>query len=114
MTDSAQLVRFAEEFQREVSDRLSQDAQEEGVAYSEAAFVEYTMELLSEIGALEGGEACYTETTGARNAIIKLNGYAINEDEGRVDLITAIFNQTPLVPLSRDEADRALTRARRV
>ncbi len=113
MGDDKQLQRFAQQFQQEISDRVAQDASEEGQSSSVNAFVDYAIELLEEVGAVEEGRNCYAHLTGPRKAAIELNGFAIDEDSERLDLITAIFHGEPMRAITKDDADKALTRARR-
>lgn len=87
--DESELVRFAENLQQEVIiNAEGNQTEEDGGSFREEAFTSLMIEYLIEAGELEDGHVCYHSARG-----IKVNGYNIQEDEGRLDLFISIYTQ---------------------
>jgi hypothetical protein len=87
--DDVELARFAENLQQEViSNAEGNQTEEDGGAFREEAFTHLMIEYLTEAGELEDGHVCYHSARG-----IKVNGYNIQEEEGRLDLFISIYTQ---------------------
>ena len=88
-TDDLELGRFAENLRQEViiSAEGSQDEEDEG-SFREEAFTRLMIEYLTEAGELEDGHVCYHSARG-----IKVNGYNLQEEEGRLDLFISLYTQ---------------------
>jgi hypothetical protein len=87
--DDLELTQFAENLQQDViiSAEGNQTEEDEG-SFREEAFTRLIIEYLIEAGELEDGHVCYHSARG-----IKVNGYNIQEDEGRLDLFISIYTQ---------------------
>jgi hypothetical protein len=95
-----QLARFAENLQQEViSNAEGNQTEEDGGAFREEAFTRLMIEYLTEAGELEDGHVCYHTARG-----IKVNGYNLQEEEGRLDLFISIYTQSPLPTTVRKDA----------
>ncbi len=104
MDEDAGLVQFAEDLRQEVI--ASSDADEDAGLFREEEFTRIFIDYLCEAGELEDGEVCYHIARG-----IKVNGYNIQEAEGRLDLFVSIFNQkVPPVTVPKSEIDTAIKR----
>lgn len=102
--DDLELAKFAENLQQEIIIRAEgvQDGENIG-SFSEDAFTQLMIEYLTEAGEIEDGQVCYHRAHG-----IKINGYNIQEDEGRVDLFTSIYNRSlPPVTVRKDTINSA-------
>lgn len=87
--DDLELVRFAENLHQEVIvSAEGNQTEEEGGSFREEAFTRLMIEYLTEAGELEDGHVCYHTARG-----IKVNGYNIQEEEGRLDLFISIYTQ---------------------
>jgi AIPR protein len=98
--DDPELARFAENLQQEViiSAEGNQEEEDEG-SFREEAFTRLMIEYLTEAGELEDGHVCYHSAHG-----IKINGYNLQEEEGRLDLFISIYTQNPLPTTVRKDA----------
>lgn len=89
--DDLELARFVENLHQEVIiDAEGNQAEEEGGSFREEAFTRLMIEYLTEAGELEDGHVCYHSARG-----IKVNGYNLQEEEGRLDLFISIYIQNP-------------------
>jgi AIPR protein len=91
MTEEKDLIAFAESISGEVRERSMGDA--EGAHFRETAFVEIVADHLEEIGMLDNPVICYHQALVGK-AFIRLDGYAVPEDQERLDLLTAIFGDS--------------------
>lgn len=103
--DDLELTRFAENLHQEVILRAEgNQAEEESGSFREEAFTSLMIDYLTEAGELEEGCICYYRAHG-----IKVNGYNLQEDEGRLDLFTSIYTQSsPPASVYKDDADKAI------
>jgi hypothetical protein len=98
--DDLELARFVENLQQEVIVNAEGDqTEEEGGSFREEAFTRIMIEYLTEAGELEDGHVCYHAARG-----IKVNGYNLQEEEGRLDLFISIYTQNPLPTTVRKDA----------
>ena len=98
--DDLELTRFVENLQQEVIiNAEGNQTEEEGGSFREEAFTRLMIEYLTEAGELEDGYVCYHSARG-----IKINGYNIHEDEGRLDLFISIYTQNPSPTTVRKDA----------
>ncbi|MBW4553383.1 MAG: AIPR family protein [Aphanocapsa sp. GSE-SYN-MK-11-07L] len=87
--DDLELSRFAENLHQEVIiSAEGNQTEEDGGAFREEAFTRLMIEYLTEAGELEDGHVCYHSARG-----IKINGYNLQEEEGRLDLFISIYTQ---------------------
>ncbi len=87
--DNIELARFIENLHQQVITNSEGSSVEgdEG-SFREDEFTRLMIEYLIEAGELEDGHVCYFCSRG-----IKVNGYNIQEDEGRLDLFISIYTQ---------------------
>lgn len=97
--DDLELARFTENLHQEVIVNAEGNPEEESGSFREEAFTRLMIEYLTEAGELEDGHVCYHS---ARS--IKVNGYNIQEDEGRLDLFISIYTQNPSPTTVRKDA----------
>ena len=98
--DDLELTRFAKDLQQQVIIEAEGDRSEEDEgSFREEAFTRLMIEQLTEAGELEDGHVCYHSARG-----IKINGYNLQEDEGRLDLFISIYTQNPALPTIRKDA----------
>jgi hypothetical protein len=106
-----ELEAFSLRTNAEVHDRAVTGDGTSGDVYSETVFTELVMEHLGAIGMIDASELCHHEGTHGRYSL-KVNGFALNEDEDQLDLFTTVFTDAPEprnVP--RDDIIRAADRA---
>lgn len=86
-----ELSQFLATIQQEViiSAEGNQTQNDEG-SFREETFTRLMIEYLTEAGELEDGHICYHSARG-----IKVNGYNLQEEEGRLDLFISIYTQNP-------------------
>lgn len=85
------LVAFAQRLTADVRESVVDGiADENGAVYTENIFSEMVMDYLSEIGMTENPILCHYEGVSGRGKI-KINGYAINDEEDRLDIFTSIY-----------------------
>jgi hypothetical protein len=90
-SDERELTQFADSLHQEVIINAEGNQTEEGGgSFREEAFTRLMIEYLIEAGELEDGHVCYHAARG-----IKVNGYNIQEEEGRLDLFISIYTQNP-------------------
>lgn len=98
--DDLELARFAENLHQQVIIEAEGNQSEEEVGFfREEAFTRLMIEYLTEAGELEDGHVCYHTARG-----IKVNGYNIQEEEGRLDLFISIYTQNPSPTTVRRDA----------
>ena len=102
--DELELTCFAENLQQEVILRAEGNEDEEDAgSFREEAFTQLMIEYLTEAGELEDGYVCYHSARG-----IKINGYNIQEEEGRLDLFISMYTQNPhLITVRKDAVESA-------
>lgn len=99
------LNQFAENFRQEVINACEIGG-EEGDFFREDAFTRLMIESLIDAGELEDGQVCYHSARG-----IKVNGYNIQEDEGRLDLFISICTQeVPPTTVSKSDVETTFKR----
>jgi len=87
--EDLELTRFFEDLQQDVIvNAEGNQTEEEGGSFREEAFTRLMIEYLTEAGELEDGHVCYYSARG-----IKVNGYNLQENEGRLDLFVSIYTQ---------------------
>jgi hypothetical protein len=87
--DVRELTRFVENLQQEVIiSAEGNQTEEDGGSFREEAFTRLMIEYLTEAGELEDGHVCYHSARG-----IKVNGYNLQAEEGRLDLFISIYTQ---------------------
>jgi len=103
--DIERLNIFAENFKQEIISN-SEGAGEESDLFREDTFTSLVVDYLVENGELDDGCVCFHSARG-----IKVNGYNLNENEGRLDLFISIFTQdTPPSTVLRSEVEKAFRR----
>jgi hypothetical protein len=108
-----ELLSFAKRLSIDVQDAAELGNTDSGEVYSESIFTEKVLEHLSSIGMVENATVCHHESTTGKT-IVKINAYAINDDETHLDLFTTIYvdaGEPKIVP--RDEIVKAGERALR-
>lgn len=103
--DDLELIRFAEDLHQEViiTAEGSRDEDDEG-SFREEAFTHLMVEYLIEAGEIEDGHVCYHSARG-----IKVNGYNIQTEEGRLDLFISIYTQSSrLTTIRKDVVESVL------
>jgi len=99
-TDDLELARFAKNLQQQVIiDAEGNQSEEDGGSFREEAFTHLMIEYLTEAGELEDGHVCYHSARG-----IKVNGYNLQKEEGRLDLFISIYTQIPSPTTVRKDA----------
>jgi len=99
------LHQFAEDFRQEVINH-SEGADEESDLFREDTFTSLVVDYLVENGELDDGHVCFHSARG-----IKVNGYNLDQDEGRLDLFISIFTQnTPPSTVLKSEVEKAFRR----
>jgi len=98
--DDLELARFAENLHQEVIiDAEGSQTEEDEGSFREEVFTRLMIEYLIEAGELEDGHVCYHSARG-----IKVNGYNLQEEEGRLDLFISIYTQNPSPTTVRKDA----------
>lgn len=104
-SDDAVLLQFAEDFRQEVINACETGDEESG-SFREDEFTRLMIEYLTDAGELEDGYVCYHTAHG-----IKVNGYNIQEDEGRLDLFVSVYTQeVPPSTVRKDDVETAFRR----
>lgn len=89
--DDLELNQFIKNLHQEVIiNSEGNKTDEDSGAFREEEFTRLMIEYLIDAGELEDGHVCYHSARG-----IKVNGYNLQEDEGRLDLFVSIYTQTP-------------------
>jgi hypothetical protein len=103
-SDELELTRFIVGLHQEIITNSEGSSSEgnEG-AFREDEFTRIMIDYLIDAGEIDDGSVCYHNARG-----IKVNGYNLQVDEGRLDLFVSIYNQTP-TPLTvrKDVTDNA-------
>ena len=103
--EKTSLDQFAENFRQEVVNAC-ETGDEEGDSFREDAFTRLMIESLIDAGELEDGHVCYHSARG-----IKVNGYNIQEDEGRLDLFVSFCTQeVPPATVGKNDVETAFKR----
>ncbi len=104
------LAEFARLLHADIVDRSKHTDDEEGSGeFKENVFTERVISDLVEAGVIEDAQVCYFEERG-----IKINGYGINDDGDRLDLITTIYQHgTEPESVTGTEVKSAVQRARK-
>jgi hypothetical protein len=102
--DDLELTRFAENLQQQIIINAEGNQTEEDFgSFSEEAFTHLMIEYLTEAGELEDGHVCYHSAHG-----LKVNGYNVQEEEGRLDLFISIYTSSPSPStIRKDEVESA-------
>jgi hypothetical protein len=101
-SDELELTRFIVGLHQEVITNSEGSSSEgnEG-AFREDEFTRLMIDYLIDAGEIEDGSVCYHSARG-----IKVNGYHLQVDEGRLDLFVSIYNQSPtLLTVRKDATD---------
>lgn len=107
MTRSDDLAGFILDLQEEVE--VMAGAEDGQAAFREEAFTSIYVDHLIDVGELDEGEVVHYEGSGNR---LKASGYAINEDEDRLDLFITLYRQvTAPEGVSRADVDVAIRKA---
>jgi hypothetical protein len=81
--------------------------------FRENAFTRMMMDELSEAGVLESPETCHLEG-GAGSTEFKVNGYALPDDEGRLDLVICLyFAEGEIQKVNASQVEKAFRRLMR-
>ncbi len=105
MTTQNTLEEFAENLQQDVIAFAESEDQEQMLADS---FTQTVFDMMSEIGECEDPLVCYHRATG-----IEISGYAVDDDEGRLDLFLSIYtNAVPPETVTRQRVDTGFKRLR--
>ena len=79
--------------------------------FKENAFTEIVLEQLADLGVVEGAECVYFEGKAGRGSG-KLNGYAVSEDLGAIDLFVSVFlNAAEAIKVPAEEVRKAVEQA---
>ena len=98
--DDLELNQFIKNLHQEVIINSEGNKTDEDLgAFREEEFTRLMIEYLIDAGELEDGHVCYHSARG-----IKVNGYNLQEDEGRLDLFVSIYTQTPSPTTVRKDA----------
>jgi hypothetical protein len=103
--EDTDLNQFAEDFRQEVINACETGG-DDGDFFREDAFTRLMIDSLIDAGELEDGHVCYHSARG-----IKVNGYNIQEDEGRLDLFVSFCTQeVPATTVRKDDVETAFKR----
>jgi sulfur relay (sulfurtransferase) complex TusBCD TusD component (DsrE family) len=87
--DDLELTRFIENLHHEViTNSEGSNADGDKGSFREDSFTRLMIDYLIEAGEITDGHVCYHNARG-----VKINGYNIQEDEGRLDLFISIYTQ---------------------
>lgn len=107
MTDEA-IAQFSQELIAEIEEGLTPEA-----PFSQEVFTRLILERLEEAGHLEATFPLYQEGR-VRNAAYRIDGYAYDEERGRLDLYTTIYaGELPPARVPAADTTRAFERALR-
>jgi AIPR protein len=99
-SDESELSRFIENLHQQVIiNSEGNNAEGDDGAFREEEFTSLMIEYLIEAGEIEDGQICYHSARG-----IKVNGYNLQEEEGRLDLFISIYTQNPSPTTVRKDA----------
>jgi hypothetical protein len=92
MAEDIELLQFIQSMNAEIHDRASGGGIEGNGApdFKENAFSEHILEYLADIGIVENAEVCHFEKRTSKGTL-KVNGFAVNDDEDTLDLFNAHF-----------------------
>lgn len=98
--DELELSRFIENLHQQVIiNSEGSNAEGDYGAFREEGFTSIMIEYLIEAGEIEDGQICYHSARG-----IKVNGYNLQEEEGRLDLFISIYTQNSCPTTIRKDA----------
>lgn len=104
MNEQELFVRFAEDLQQEV---IAESDSDEIGGFRTDQFARIAADYLTEAGEIDDFNVCYYKARG-----MQMNGYAISQDEGCVDLFITIFNQqTPPTNVTKTQCETAFRQA---
>lgn len=104
MSEQEELTRFAEDLFQEA---ISASHDYEDASFLEDHFTWLATEYLSEAGEIEDADICYYRAYG-----LKVNGYSIDSDLGRLSIFTTIMTQsTPPSSVGKLDVETAFRRA---
>lgn len=119
MTEDRELNEFAAQLQAEVMEQSQGLADGEvegdpGTDFKENVFTQLLVDELGDAGAIDSADICYYALrTGSGH--IKVNGYAVDEEDCRVDLFTTVYRHEPAPPsLTATDLRQAFERALRL
>jgi hypothetical protein len=99
-SDELELTRFLVNFHQEViTNSEGTGAEGNEGSFREDEFTRLMIDYLIDAGEIEDGSVCYHSARG-----IKVNGYNLQSDEGRLDLFVSIYNQVPTPATVRKDA----------
>jgi hypothetical protein len=99
-SDELELTRFLVNFHQEViTNSEGTGAEGNEGSFRENEFTRLMIDYLIDAGEIEDGSVCYHSARG-----IKVNGYNLQSDEGRLDLFVSIYNQVPTPATVRKDA----------
>jgi AIPR protein len=103
-SDELELSRFIENLHQQVIiNSEGSNAEGDEGAFREEEFTGLMIEYLIESGEIEDGQICYHSARG-----IKINGYNLQEEEGRLDLFISIYTQSPCpITIRKDAVETA-------
>lgn len=83
------------------------DDEDEQGCFTENAFTQLVIDYLIEAGEIEDGHVCYHKARG-----LKINGYNLQEDEGRLDLFVSLYTQARIPEtVPKEDINKALNQA---
>ncbi len=111
MSSTEPIKDFAQYYHAEVLERIRPTDGGESIGdFKENAFTALILDDFMDAGVIEDGEVCYYSGL-YRNGHIKVNGYRLDEDEGRLDVFSAVY--TGLGELQTVKAEAVRTAAER-
>lgn len=93
MSQERELRSFLQEVCTEVRERALGNGAGSIADFKENVFTEYVLDNLAEAGVIENYEVCYFESKVGRGTA-KVNGYGINDDGDRLDLVVSIYTDS--------------------
>jgi hypothetical protein len=91
MSSLEQIMDFARYYHAEVLERIRPTDGGDSIGdFKENAFTALILEDFMDAGVIEDGEVCYYAGL-YRKGHIKVNGYRLDEEEGRLDIFTAVY-----------------------
>lgn len=99
----------------EIIDQINSTTEENYVpAFKEDIFTQVMIDYLLDFGVIEGGEVIHFERkTGYGN--VKVNGYYLDQEEGKLDIFVSIFNPSnDLLEFTKSETKKVFERASRL
>ena len=98
--EDARLQEYLQKLRSEVIDACALEADESGdgatPGFRENAFTQIALDVLTDTGGIEDGEVCFLERL-VGNGYVKVNGYHVEEEDARLDLLTCVYRDDPEV-----------------